>query len=107
MMATLQRLEPDSDAAPWIEQLRAACREFLASVESQDNPTASTCGVFADFLGGAVSLARASIATAAVPRSLVATVSGELSLVSSKREVDLAVGGAGVCAGVENLTTRR
>jgi hypothetical protein len=38
LTATLQRLEPDSDAAPWIERLRAACREFLTSVESRDSP---------------------------------------------------------------------
>jgi uncharacterized membrane protein YccC len=38
LTATLQRLALDSNAAPWLEQLRAACREFLTSVESQDDP---------------------------------------------------------------------
>jgi hypothetical protein len=30
---TLTRLGPDSDARQWVEQMRAACREFLTEVE--------------------------------------------------------------------------
>ena len=31
---TLQRLDPDSEARPWVEKLRAACREYLTAVDS-------------------------------------------------------------------------
>lgn len=34
LTTALTHLSPDSEAAPWVEKLRAACREFLTAVES-------------------------------------------------------------------------
>jgi hypothetical protein len=31
---TLEQLDPDSEARSWVEQLRAACREYLTAVQS-------------------------------------------------------------------------
>ncbi len=33
---TLQQLPPDSEARSWVEKLRAACREYLTAVESEN-----------------------------------------------------------------------
>lgn len=40
LTSTLRQLDPDSAARPWVEQLRAACREFLTEVESRGDEEA-------------------------------------------------------------------
>jgi hypothetical protein len=37
---TLSRLDPNSEAAPWVEQMRSACREYLDAVGAVDEGTA-------------------------------------------------------------------
>jgi hypothetical protein len=51
LTTTLKALPPDAAAAPRLETLRNACREYLDAVGSTDEQTAETAAGFASALG--------------------------------------------------------